>query len=64
MAEDLKKAYHTVIHEHFPETLEISFGKGKERQTLTYEKVLWEVEGEGKKGLRYGENPGQASSRA
>ena len=62
MAEDLKKAYRTVIHEHFPETLEISFGSGQDRQTLAYEKVLWEVEGEGKKGLRYGENPGQEAA--
>ena len=58
MAEDLKKMYRTIVDDHFPPRMEISFIEEKERQTLVYEKVLWTVEGE-HKGLRYGENPGQ-----
>jgi len=61
MAEDLKKAYRTVMDDHFPPELEISFGKGKDRQTLVYEKVTWVV-GDLVKGLRYGENPGQEAA--
>jgi phosphoribosylaminoimidazolecarboxamide formyltransferase/IMP cyclohydrolase len=61
MAEDLKKAYRTMVREAFPEGLEISFVEGGTRQTLVYEKVTWEVGGE-RKGLRYGENPGQPAA--
>jgi phosphoribosylaminoimidazolecarboxamide formyltransferase / IMP cyclohydrolase len=61
MAEDLKKAYRTVMDDHFPEDLEISFGSGDARQTLAYRKVTWVVEGV-EKGLRYGENPGQEAA--
>jgi phosphoribosylaminoimidazolecarboxamide formyltransferase / IMP cyclohydrolase len=61
MAEDLKKAYRTLADDHFPDDLEISFGKGDERQTLTYSKLSWVVDGE-RKGLRYGENPGQEAA--
>ncbi|RJO64996.1 MAG: IMP cyclohydrolase [Myxococcales bacterium] len=61
MPGDLKKAYHTILDEHFPPRLEVSFIDGDERTTLSYEKVLWEVEGE-RKGLRYGENPGQEAA--
>ena len=61
MAEDLRKAYRTMVHEAFPEGLEISFVEGGTRQTLVYEKVTWEVGGE-RKGLRYGENPGQPAA--
>ncbi len=61
MAEDLKKAYRTLLDDHFPEDLEISFGTGDERQTLVYAKVTWVVDGV-RKGLRYGENPGQEAA--
>ncbi|HPM76327.1 MAG TPA: hypothetical protein PK961_04480 [bacterium] len=61
MAQDLKKAYSTIVEEHFPERMEISFVSGDARRTMIYEKVLWEVEGE-RKGLRYGENPGQEAA--
>ena len=61
MAEDLKKMYPTIVDDHFPPRMEISFVAEKERQTLFYEKVLWTIDGENK-GLRYGENPGQEAA--
>jgi phosphoribosylaminoimidazolecarboxamide formyltransferase/IMP cyclohydrolase len=61
MAEDLKKMYRTMVEEHFPSQMEISFIEGKQRQTLFYEKVLWTIDGV-QKGLRYGENPGQEAA--
>lgn len=61
MAEDLKKMYQTIIDDHFPSNMEISFVEGSRRQTLFYEKVLWTIEGV-QKGLRYGENPGQEAA--
>ncbi|MDO9111587.1 MAG: IMP cyclohydrolase [Desulfatirhabdiaceae bacterium] len=61
MADDLKKMYKTIVDEHFPPRMEISFIDETGRQTLFYEKVLWDIKGE-KKGLRYGENPGQEAA--
>jgi len=61
MAEDLKKAYRTFAKEDFPERMEIAFVEGGERRTLVFEKVTWEIGGE-RKGLRYGENPGQPAA--
>ena len=62
MAEDLRKMYKTIVEDPFPPRMEISFIDEKgNRQTLFYEKVQWEIAGE-KKGLRYGENPGQPSA--
>ncbi len=61
MAEDLKKAYRTIVREAFPEGMEISFVEGGKRETLVYEKMTWEIAGE-RKGLRYGENPGQPAA--
>jgi len=61
MAEDLKKAYRTMVREDFPEAMELSFVDGSRRQTLIYEKVTWDIEGE-TRGLRYGENPGQPAA--
>jgi phosphoribosylaminoimidazolecarboxamide formyltransferase/IMP cyclohydrolase len=61
MAEDLKKAYRTIVREAFPEGMEISFLEGGKRQTLVYEKVTWQIAGE-RRGLRYGENPGQPAA--
>ena len=61
MAEDLKAAYKTIMDDHFPPKMEISFGEGAEKQTLVYEKVSWVIDGVAK-GLRYGENPGQEAA--
>ena len=61
MPEDLKKAYRTMVREAFPDGMEISFLEGDSRQTLVYEKVTWDIGGE-RKGLRYGENPGQPAA--
>ena len=61
MAEDLKKMYRTIVHDHFPPKMEISFVDGNNRQTLFYEKVTWRID-DVDKGLRYGENPGQEAA--
>jgi phosphoribosylaminoimidazolecarboxamide formyltransferase/IMP cyclohydrolase len=61
MAEDLKKMYRTIVEDHFPSQMEISFVEGDQRQTLYYEKVLWAID-DVRKGLRYGENPGQEAA--
>ena len=61
MAEDLKAAYKTIMDDHFPPKMEISFGEGAEKQTLFYEKVSWIID-DVAKGLRYGENPGQEAA--
>jgi phosphoribosylaminoimidazolecarboxamide formyltransferase/IMP cyclohydrolase len=61
MSQDLKKMYRAIVDEHFPARMEISFIDDDRRQTLYYEKVLWEIGGE-HKGLRYGENPGQQAA--
>jgi phosphoribosylaminoimidazolecarboxamide formyltransferase/IMP cyclohydrolase len=61
MSEDLKKMYRTIMEDHFPSNMEISFVEGNERQTLFYEKVGWIID-DVKKGLRYGENPGQEAA--
>ncbi|MDR1533964.1 MAG: IMP cyclohydrolase [Planctomycetota bacterium] len=58
---DLKRMYREVMDDHFPEDLSISFGD----QKLVYRKRTWAI-GEGgeriRKGLRYGENPGQEAA--
>lgn len=59
--DDLKKAYKTIMDDHFPDTMTISFGE----QTLVYKKRAWRLEDGGalvEKGLRYGENPGQEAA--
>lgn len=61
MAEDLKKMYKTIMDDHFPPQMEISFVDGEKRQTLFYEKVVWTIDNVNK-GLRYGENPGQEAA--
>ena len=61
MTEDLKKMYRTIVEEHFPPRMEISFCDDDGRQTLFYEKVLWTID-QVLKGLRYGENPGQEAA--
>jgi phosphoribosylaminoimidazolecarboxamide formyltransferase/IMP cyclohydrolase len=63
MAEDLKKMYRTVMDDHFPSQMTISFGD----QTLVYRKRSWKIPDEKtgeviERGLRYGENPGQEAA--
>ena len=58
---DFKSSYKTIMDDHFPEKMEVSFVNGDERQTLVYEKASWLIDGV-KKGLRYGENPGQEAA--
>ncbi len=53
--------YRTVMDDHFPPQMEISFVDDNQRQTLFYEKVTWTIDGV-EKGLRYGENPGQEAA--
>lgn len=60
-AQDLKTAYKTIMDDHFPPRMEISFADGGDRQTLVYEKVSWLID-DVEKGLRYGENPGQEAA--
>ncbi len=58
---DLKKAYKTIMDDHFPDTMTIRFGD----QALEYRKRAWKLEDGGalvEKGLRYGENPGQEAA--
>jgi len=58
---DLKKAYKTVLDDHFPDDIKISYGD----QQLLYKKRLWKIDDGGEvieKGLRYGENPGQEAA--
>ncbi len=60
---DYKKAYRTIMDDHFPEDMVITFGD----QTVTYRKRTWKIPDEGteeliEKGLRYGENPGQEAA--
>jgi len=61
MAEDLKQMYRTIMDDHFPARMEISFVDKDQRQTLFYEKVTWTIDNV-QKGLRYGENPGQEAA--
>ena len=59
--DDLKTAYKTIMDDHFPPRMEISFGDGAKRQTLVFEKASWLIDNV-EKGLRYGENPGQEAA--
>ena len=59
----LKKMYKTVMDDHFPESLTITFGT----QKLVYRKRAWKIPDDKtgeliEKGLRYGENPGQEAA--
>lgn len=49
------------MDDHFPPKMEISFVDQDKRQTLFYEKVSWIID-DVRKGLRYGENPGQEAA--
>ena len=61
MPDDIKKMYRTIVDDHFPQKMEISFIDPDGRQTLYFEKVTWRI-GDEEKGLRYGENPGQEAA--
>ena len=61
MADDLKKAYRTIMDDNFPKKMSITFGEGDAEQTLIYEKCSWVIDNV-EKGLRYGENPGQEAA--
>ncbi len=61
MPQDLKTMYRTLMDDHFPPRMEISFVDGDHRQTLVYDKASWVIDGV-EKGLRYGENPGQEAA--
>jgi phosphoribosylaminoimidazolecarboxamide formyltransferase/IMP cyclohydrolase len=60
--EDLKKKYKTVMADHFPEVMRITFGD----RTLEYRKRTWKIPDSSgellEMGLRYGENPGQEAA--
>lgn len=58
---DFKSAYKTIMDDHFPPVMEISFVDEDRRQTLVFEKATWLIDGI-EKGLRYGENPGQEAA--
>ena len=63
MPEDLKKMYRTVMDDHFPAQITISF----DDQVLVYRKRTWKLPDDKsggliEKGLRYGENPGQEAA--
>ncbi len=60
--EDVKKKYKTIMDDHFPENMTVSFGD----QKLEYRKRSWKIPDSSgeivEKGLRYGENPGQEAA--
>ncbi|MDA8083194.1 MAG: hypothetical protein M0024_06015 [Nitrospiraceae bacterium] len=60
---DLKKMYKTIMDDHFPDEMTISFGD----QKMIYRKRAWKIADEKtgdliEKGLRYGENPDQEAA--
>jgi len=60
---ELKKMYKTVMDDHFPDEMTIAFGD----QKYTYRKRAWTIPDAKsgdliRKGLRYGENPGQEAA--
>lgn len=58
---DFKTMYKTVMDDHFPDDLTITWGD----QKLIYKKRTWVIDDNGErieKGLRYGENPGQEAA--
>jgi phosphoribosylaminoimidazolecarboxamide formyltransferase / IMP cyclohydrolase len=60
--QDFKAAYKTIMDDHFTPRMELSFiDEAGRRQTLVYQKAAWLIDGV-RKGLRYGENPGQEAA--
>lgn len=60
-SKDFKSAYRTIMDDHFPPRMELSFISDTGKQTLVYEKATWIIDTV-EKGLRYGENPGQEAA--
>ncbi len=60
--QDLKKMYTTILGDHFPMELKISYGE----QTLIYRKKTWKIRQDDgsveERGIRYGENPDQEAA--
>jgi len=59
---DIKKMYSTILGDHFPMDMKISFGD----QELVYRKKTWKIVDENgavdERGVRYGENPDQEAA--
>ncbi len=59
---DIKKMYTTILGDHFPMDMTISFGD----QTMVYKKRTWNITTEDgsqdERGIRYGENPDQEAA--
>ena len=59
---DIKKMYSTILGDHFPLEMTISFGD----QKLVYRKRTWKIaQDDGsvdERGIRYGENPDQEAA--
>jgi phosphoribosylaminoimidazolecarboxamide formyltransferase/IMP cyclohydrolase len=59
---DIKKMYSTILGDHFPLEMTITFGD----QKLVYRKRTWDIAkedgGSDKRGIRYGENPDQEAA--
>lgn len=59
---DIKKMYSTILGDHFPLEMTITFGD----QQLVYKKRTWKIHGENgsvdERGIRYGENPDQEAA--
>jgi phosphoribosylaminoimidazolecarboxamide formyltransferase/IMP cyclohydrolase len=59
---DIKKMYSTILGDHFPMEMKISF----DDQTLIYRKKTWKIQQEDgsfvERGVRYGENPDQEAA--
>ncbi|MBT8354424.1 MAG: IMP cyclohydrolase, partial [Desulfofustis sp.] len=59
---DIKKMYSTILGDHFPMEMTISFGD----QQLVYRKRTWKIAQEDgsfdERGIRYGENPDQEAA--
>ena len=54
--------YRTIQRDPFPTRMDISlYSEDADRQTLCYEKVEWDIDGQ-RQGLRYGENPTQPAA--
>ena len=59
---DIKKMYSTILGDHFPLEMTISFGD----QRLVYRKRTWKIAQQDgsvdERGIRYGENPDQEAA--
>ena len=59
---DIKKMYSTILGDHFPLQMTISFGE----QELVYRKRTWNIKQDdgsfAERGIRYGENPDQEAA--